>query len=78
MRGLVQRVRRSDPDAANALAVIAAFDELTASQSPLEELASAAAQLADCSVLVTDLWNGRAVQVTADGVKRPRFDAASL
>jgi sugar diacid utilization regulator len=68
MRGLVQRVRRSDPDAANALAVIAAFDELTASQSPLEELASAAAQLADCSVLVTDLWNGRAVQVTADGV----------
>jgi hypothetical protein len=68
MRGLVQRVRRSDPDAANALAVISAFDELTASQSSLRELASAAAQFADCTVLVTDLWNARAVQVSSEGV----------
>lgn len=67
MRGLVQRVRRTDPDAANSLAVIGKFDDLNAQQVSLEELASAAAELASCSINIWDLLNGRTLQVTGDG-----------
>ena len=67
MRGLVQRVRRSDPDVASALAVISAFDTLIASQADIVTLASTAAGLADCTVEVSDLWNARMVRVDANG-----------
>lgn len=68
MRGLVQRVRRTDPDAAESLAVIGRFDELNAEQASLSDLAGAGAVLAACSVTVWDLLNARTIKATSDGV----------
>ncbi len=76
MRGLVQRVRRTDPDAANSLAVISRFDDLNAQQATLDELACAAADLASCSVMVWDLLNGRAMGATSScEIVVPNLDA---
>lgn len=66
MRGLVQRVRRADPDAARSIAVISQFDALNARQASLQELALAAANMAACTVVVWDLLNVRTVVVTGD------------
>lgn len=78
MRGLVQRVRRTDPDAAESLAVIGRFDELNAEQASLSELVSAGAMLAVCSITVWDLLNARTLKVTSEGVVTSPPEVASL
>ncbi len=67
MRGLVQRVRRTDPDAANSLAVISHFDDLNAQQASLADLLCAAAGVAACSVVAWDLLNARTIRTSSEG-----------
>lgn len=78
MRGLVQRVRRADPDAARSIAVISHFDDLNARQAPLQELARAAAEMTASTVLVWDLLNARSVVMTSDAAPSVTTDSAPI
>jgi sugar diacid utilization regulator len=78
MRGLVQRVRRTDPDAAESLAVIGTFDELNAQQASLDALVSAGANISACTVIAWDLLNARTLSAMSDGVISVPQDAPPI
>lgn len=77
MRGLVQRVRKSDPDAAEAFQVITRFDGLVAQRASMEELAQVAHDMTQASVQIVDLLHGRRFifpASTAISQEVPAFD----
>ncbi len=70
MRGLLQRVGKTDPDAQLALRAIADFDALIAEERPLPELLAAAARWSGAGVLALDAWAARALHCSPDGLTR--------